>query len=77
MLLKGGHRGFIASYPSLSPGFVNLESARLLLLGAAVDWILVLGFDDDDEAWGGCGADLDLVRVFVSCEDTLVWCVAG
>jgi hypothetical protein len=52
---------------------VGLESARLLLLGAAVECALVLGFwaDDDDEGWGGCGADLVLVRGFESCEDTL------
>jgi hypothetical protein len=52
---------------------VGLESARLPLLGAAAERALVLGFwgDDDVEAWGGCGADLVLVRVFESCEDTL------
>lgn len=66
--------GFVARNSSLSPGIGGPESRRLVLLGAAADWVLGLIFWDDDD-WGGCGADFLLARVLRSCEDNPLWCV--
>ena len=53
----------------LSPGPVALESERLLRLDWTTERALGLDSwgDDDLDAWGGCGADLVLLRGVGSC----------
>jgi hypothetical protein len=56
-------------------GPVGLESERLLLLDRTTERALGLGSwgDDDWGVWGGCGADLVLLRGVEFCAEP-PWC---
>jgi hypothetical protein len=67
----------VARFQLVSPGPVVLESERILRLDRAPERALGRGSwgGDDLNVWGGCGADLVLLRGVGSCEDLAVCCV--
>ena len=68
-LFKGGHLEFTTNFQSVSPKPVGLESERLFRLETTERALCLDSWGDVDlNVWGGCGADLVLLRGIGSCE---------